>query len=140
MRAELSVMGVTAMDSSAELLIIVAMPILVAVGLVWHSRRSRSLLERWAERHGYRIIDADYRNFFRGPFFWTSSKGQTIYRVTVDVKGTVRSGWVRCGSRRLGLLSDQVEVRWDGAPAPEVRRDDAPAETTNPMHDRWLDG
>jgi hypothetical protein len=46
---------------------------------------------------------------------------------------------VRCGSRRLGLFSDQVEVRWDETPAVEARWVGAPAETTNLMHDRWLD-
>lgn len=127
------------MDSSAPLLMVVAMLLLVATSIAWHSHRSRSVLERWAERNGYRIIDADYRNFFRGPFFWTSSKGQTVYRVTVQAKGVVRNGWVRCGSWWLGLLSDQVEVRWDESSAEAVKRDEAPAGTTNPMHDKWID-
>jgi hypothetical protein len=128
------------MASSAQLPTFVIMLLLVAMTLVWHSRRSRRLLERWAERNGYRIIDADYRNFFRGPFFWTTAKGQTVYRVTVEVKGSVRRGWLRCGSRRLGLISDQAEVRWDEPPATEERRGEAPAQAADPMHDRWLDG
>src|SRR5262245_39787890 len=119
------------MDSSGQMLVIVVMLILAAVGLVWHSRRSRTLLERWAARHGYRIIEADYRNFFRCPFFWTTSKSQTVYRVTVEIKaGVVRGGWVRCGSWSLGLISDRAEVRWDAAPP----------KSTGLMHDRWLDG
>src|SRR5262249_35973173 len=80
------------------------------------------------------------RNFFRGPFFWTSSKGQTVYRVTVEVKGAVRTGWVRCGSWWLGLRSEQVEVRWDETPAVEDQWLEAPAQTANPMHDRGVDG
>jgi hypothetical protein len=88
------------------------------------------LLHRWAERNGYRVIDAVHRHFFRGPFFWISSGGQTVYRITVEVKGVVRTGWVRCGSSWLGLFSDQAEVRWD----------EAPAQAANPMHDHWLDG
>jgi hypothetical protein len=116
------------------------MLLLTVAILVWHSHRSRRLLERWAERNGYRISDADYRNVFRGPFFWTTAKGQTVYRVTVETKGGVRRGWVRCGSRRLGLLSDHAEVRWDDMPAVPERRHAAPTHTVNPMHDRWLDG
>jgi hypothetical protein len=119
------------MDTLVDSVIIMATLIAAVAGLVWHSRRSRTLLERWAERNGYRIIDADYRNFFRGPFFWSTTKGQTVYRVTLQIGvGIVRRGFVRCGSRRLGLLSDRVEVRWD----------EAPAEGTSLMHDRWLDG
>src|SRR5262245_6689499 len=117
-------------------LVVLALTLCVA-SLVWHSRRSRSLLERWAAPNGYRVIDADYRDFFRGPFFWTSSKGQTVYRVTVEVgTGIIRRGWVRCGGRWLGLLSEHVEVRWDEAPAVEVRG----VETANPMYDRCIDG
>src|SRR5690349_8743633 len=113
------------METLADSLIIVATLILAVAGLVWHSRRSRTLLERWAERNDYRIIDADYCNFFVGPFFWSTTRGQTVYRVTLQIgAGIVRSGFVRCGSRRLGLLSDKVEVRWD----------EAPAEGTNLMH------
>src|SRR5262249_36093276 len=51
---------------------------------------------------------------FKGPFFWTSTKAQTVYYVFVeDSDGNKRSGWVRCGSCWFGLLSDNVEVRWD---------------------------
>jgi hypothetical protein len=128
------------MSSSAQLLVPVVALLLAAAGLVWHSHRSRTLLERWAERNGYRIIDAGYRNFFRGPFFWTTAKGQTVYRVTVEVQGGVRRGWVRCGGRRLGLFSDWAEVRWDEPPALDDRWGRPPAQTANPMHDRWLDG
>ena len=87
------------------------------------------LLDRWAERTGYRIIDADYRNVFRGPFFWTTSKGQTVYRVTIqDENGRTRSGWVRCGGWWFGLWSDHVEARWDETPKADAA-----------MRDRWLD-
>jgi hypothetical protein len=75
--------------------------------------RSRRLLDGWAAEHGYELLRADLRPFLKGPFFW-SSKGQTVYRVLVrDRQGQERAGWVRCGSWLLGLLSDQVEARWD---------------------------
>jgi hypothetical protein len=118
------------MNSGFEWLLVVFVLVAFVAGLIWHSIRSRALLDRWAERNGYRIIDADYRNFFRGPFFWTTARGQSVYRVTVELKGDVLKGWVRCGSRWFGLLSDQVEVRWD----------EAPAKAASPMRDRWLDG
>ena len=82
--------------------------------LAWTFSRSRSILEQWAEANGFEIIHSEFRNFFRGPFFWTSSKGQTVYYVTVrDREGRERSGWVRCGGFWAGLFSDQAEVRWE---------------------------
>jgi hypothetical protein len=87
---------------------------LVILTLVWHFGRSSSLLHQWAAQNGYRIISQQYRNFFKGPFFWTSGKGQTVYYVVVeDSIGNSRRGWVRCGGWFLGLLSNNVEVRWD---------------------------
>jgi hypothetical protein len=96
------------------LFVFVAVAVVVILGLVWHFGRSSSLLHQWAAQNGYRIIRQEYRNFFKGPFFWTSTKGQTVYYVVIeDSGGNRRSGWVRCGGWWLGLLSDNVEVRWD---------------------------
>jgi hypothetical protein len=82
--------------------------------LVWRYGRSGSLLSEWAAQNGYRIIHEEYRYLRKGPFFWTTSKGQTVYYVVVlDSAGNKRRGWVRCGSWWFGLLSDKVEVRWD---------------------------
>jgi hypothetical protein len=87
---------------------------LFILGLVWHFWRSDSLLQKWAEDQGYRIIRQEYRWFFKGPFFWTSSNGQTVYYVVIeDSAGSKRSGWVRCGGWWFGLLTDKVEVRWE---------------------------
>jgi hypothetical protein len=96
------------------LVVIGAVAALVILGLVWHFGRSGALLNQWAADNGYRIIRQEYRTFFKGPFFWTSTKGQTVYYVVVEgAGGNRRRGWVRCGGWWLGLLSDNVEVRWD---------------------------
>ncbi len=84
------------------------------LSLVWHFHRSQTLLERWARESGLRVVSREYRWFFKGPFFWTSSRGQTVYYVTVeDDAGRRRTGWVRCGGWFLGLLSDHVDVAWE---------------------------
>lgn len=102
------------MDDFLPLLGVVPFLAIVVLGVAWHFGRSSSLLEGWARKNGYRIIDKEYRTFFRGPFFWTTGKDQTVYHVTVeDQHGRRRSGFVRCGGWFLGLLSDNVEVRWD---------------------------
>ncbi len=102
------------MDALGPILFIALFVVFAVVAMLWHFGRSSSLLQQWADENGYRVIDKEYRTFFRGPFFWTTSKGQTVYYVTVeDDEGRIRRGWVRCGGWFLGLMSDNVEVRWD---------------------------
>jgi hypothetical protein len=105
----------TKMDSLLPVFAIAGLAVFAGLALWWQFSRSRSLLEQWAERNGYHILSRRYRSFFKGPFFWTSSRGQAVYHVTVEEKegGRRRSGWVRCGGWFLGLLSDNVEVQWD---------------------------
>jgi len=81
---------------------------------VWTFSRSRDLLNRWASNNGHQILHSEFRWFRRGPFFWTSSKGQMIYHVVVRTPdGHTRRGWVRCGSFWWGLLQDKVQERWE---------------------------
>jgi hypothetical protein len=102
------------MDSGFQSLLFVVFVLLVIGSLTWHFSRSRSVLEQWADENGFEILHSEYRNLVRGPFFWTTSRGQTVYYVRVrDSNGLVRSGWVRCGGWFLGLMSDKAEVRWD---------------------------
>jgi len=85
-----------------------------AIMVCWHHSRARSILDDWARENGFQILSQESCLFFRGPFFWTTAKGQEVYRVVVrDDTGRTRSGYVRCGSRWVGMLSDQIEVRWD---------------------------
>jgi len=102
------------MDAAFPALAFLAVVTFIVMTIFWHFSRSRQILENWASEHNYRIVSSEYRNFFRGPFFWTSSKGQTVYYVTVETAdGQTKSGWVRCGGWLLGLLSDTADVRWD---------------------------
>jgi hypothetical protein len=102
------------MDALGGILVVLFFIALAVVGTIWHFSRSTSVLEAWARRNGYRIVAQDYRSFFKGPFFWTSSKSQTVYRITVeDGHGNLRSGWVRCGGWFFGLWSDHADVQWD---------------------------
>jgi len=99
------------MDQAWPLLIF--LPLAFFMVLV-HFYRSNLLLQQWAEQNGYHITEQQYRWFFKGPFFWTTSRGQTVYSVVVeDDAGRTRRGWVRCGGWWFGLLSSNTEVRWE---------------------------
>ncbi len=102
------------MDAALPVLLVLAALALVAVIFFLHFSRSRQLLESWARQNNYQIVSSEHRYFFKGPFFWTSSDQQTVYYVTVETAdGGTRNGWVRCGGWFTGMLSDQVDVRWD---------------------------
>jgi hypothetical protein len=93
---------------------VLALIAFVGLMLWWHFSRSASFLEQWAAKNGYRIVSREHRYLRKGPFFWTFSRGQTVYYVTVeDEQGNQRHGWVRCGNWFFGLLSDNAEVRWE---------------------------
>ncbi len=89
--------------------------IALVIGLiVWNFSRSRAMLERWATINGYELLQAEFSWMRFGPFFWTSSKGQQIYRIEVRTRdGQLRRGWARCGSYWWGIFEDKVEARWE---------------------------
>jgi len=79
------------MDNTFSLILIAGMVVLVIISLYWHFSRSKSLLEQWADDNGFELLWSEYRTFRRGPFFWTTSKGQSVYRVEVhDRLGALR--------------------------------------------------
>jgi hypothetical protein len=93
--------------------VIAAVPLGAGMWL-WSRARASAMLDRWALRHGVRLVSAEHRSLFRGPFFWTTGRGQLVYRIAVRYPdGTVRVGWARLGGWLLGLLVDVVDVRWD---------------------------
>jgi len=98
-----------------------------------------ALLERWAEANGLVLLSKERRTFFKGPFFWTSSKNQVVYRIeAADAKGRRRNGWTRIGGY-WWPFGDRVEVRWD-EPPPEMFPLDHLSSRGNPaMWDRELD-
>jgi hypothetical protein len=105
-------------SSSSQLaLLVIGFGLVFAVAFLairWHTSRSRQLLEAWAARERFRIVEQRYRTLRKGPFFWTSSRGQAVYQVVVrDPAGIERRGWVRLGGFWRGLHSDQVEVAWE---------------------------
>jgi hypothetical protein len=103
------------MDNSAFgiLFILILVPIAI-FGIAMSISRPRTILERWADANGFQIVHAERRTFFRGPFFWRSTKDQVVYYVTVrDSSGAARRGYVRCGGWVLGLMSDAADVQWD---------------------------
>ena len=88
--------------------------VLAVGGTVWTFVRSASLINMWAASEDLEVLARKYCWFWTGPFFLNCSRNQTVYRVTVRSRdGSVQSAWIRCGSWWGGLMSDEVDVRWD---------------------------
>ena len=74
----------------------------------------RSILEHWAKSSGFELLSQESCWFFKGPFFFTATRGQDVFRFTIrDTQGRTRSGYAKCGGFWLGTLTDQIDVRWD---------------------------
>ncbi len=108
-----------------DLFLIIVIGVLLFLGLAlcgifWEAHRSGEMISRWADAHGYEVIEKKAPIINLGPFRWENPRGRTFYHVTVrDSEGQTRAGWVSCGAEWLGLFSDKVEVRWDaGEPPP----------------------
>ena len=97
---------------------IVVLFILIAIVCIAYSftrySKAYTMLDDWARASGYRLVSAERKTFFRGSFFFRTSKSQLVYRITVEgPDGTQYTGYARVGGWFMGLLSDQVDVRWD---------------------------
>ncbi len=90
--------------------------VLVALAVamwVWTIRKSKRMVEEWARQQGMHLVSSEFRWWRRGPFFWKSSRNQTVLYVTVRMTdASIRSAFIRCGSWWWGLFQDQMEVKW----------------------------
>jgi hypothetical protein len=101
-------------EDTTIVIVVLAAVGLTAAMMTWSMSRGRQILDLWAQTNGYRINSSEVRWLRRGPFFWTTSKGQMVYYVAVSTPGgQTRRGYVRCGSFFWGLWKDQVEERWE---------------------------
>lgn len=99
-------------DSLAIVIFVVLISLVLGLNYL-ASRKARQLIHGWADACGYRILNLEFRWFRRGPFFWTSGKGQLVYYVVLMDQDQRRQAFVRCGSFWLGMLSDNMDVRWE---------------------------
>ncbi len=101
------------LDGATPVFVICGFALVFFCSIKWSSNRSAIIIENWAIRNGFRVLGKQF-SFWKGPYFFRSSKNQTVYRIQIcDAQGRVRTGWVRCGSWAWGLMSDSIDVRWD---------------------------
>ena len=97
------------MEAIVPILVIVVF-VLVIYSSIQHQARLDGLVDQWAARGDYRIVEREVPWFRTGPY-WMRSKSQKIYRVVViDTNGRQRCAWLRCGG---AFWSDNVDVEWE---------------------------
>jgi hypothetical protein len=85
----------------------------IAIVLALMFTRSRQVLKTWARENGYEILSSELRFLSRGPYTWTLLGKQWVFHVAVRAgDGTVRTGYVKCGSFFWGVLVNKAEVAW----------------------------
>ena len=94
-------------DSTAILAICTVLGLMFLGGLLWFTYRVEAMFREWGKARGFRVLS--HEECLR-----SSSLGQTVYKVTVvDTVGRRRKGTARCETRLLGLLPEEIAVRWD---------------------------
>lgn len=84
----------------------------------WWFHRTRTMVNRWAEHNGLKVLDYSIMPFPPYPPIMvtlTTSRNQLIVRMRVydDSMHRIRTGWLRLGTFWWGLLNvDAVEVFW----------------------------
>ena len=102
------------MEQAGIIVLVIFIAIIGIAFTIGRHSKAAGFLDNWAHQNGYRLISAQRKTFFRGPFFFTTGKHQLVYRITVETPdGTQHSGYARVGGFMVGLFSDKVDVRWD---------------------------
>jgi hypothetical protein len=112
--------------------VIVISLFVIALAAIMISRfgRSASMLEQWAAGQGYRLLHFERRKWRKGPFAFSTSRGQEVYQITVaDREGKIKCGYIRCDRYFRRTYTDSAEVEWDSqlprTPGPS-RNDEPP--------------
>src|SRR5438128_2353596 len=97
------------MDTSVILICSGVLGIIFGLGFLWANHRSKSMLDEWGKSNGFEILSHEERLSFT-----PESVTRSTYRLTVrDTAGRRRSGTARVETRFLGLLPEEIAVRWD---------------------------
>ena len=84
----------------------------IAIFLSLRLSGPRQALEEWAVQGAFTIESARRRYLFCGPFTFSGTTAQLVYRIKVrDSHGTIHSGYARVGG--IFELSNPVKVIWD---------------------------
>ena len=115
------------MNQDAVAVLFVVWILIALAWMVMRSSRAEAMVDRFVKGGGYRLLRKERRTLFRGPFFFSTGRGQEVFYLTLeDREGHVRRCYLRCGGAFFGMLSDNVEVIWDEPRRPPPPRPEPP--------------
>jgi hypothetical protein len=98
------------------MILVVAVPFIIIALFVWgvlRLRRGRAAIQVALEQAGYEVVKMERRIVRQGPFLWTTSNSQIVYRVLVSERsGRQRTAWARWGRTWLPE-PDKLDLKWD---------------------------
>jgi hypothetical protein len=101
--------------------VLLLMPPLLAIGIYLgyrHVMKAKALLQEWAQTNHFRIVRARLCIFMPWRIYFTTTKYQVVYQVSLYDESThrIRAAWVRLGTRVWGVMdSGAVDVEWADA-------------------------
>ena len=106
----------TQIDTPAKIaLIVLAVAVIMSNVLIyrWIFSRARFVLNKWAAKSKYRLLEVSYvRPWYL--FVCVLSGKSVIYRVRVqNTLGEEKVGRVVCGSLLWGICADKAKVTWE---------------------------
>lgn len=81
-----------------------------------HVMNAKALLQDWAQTNHFRIVHARLCMFTPWRIYFTTTKYQVVYKVSLYDESThrIRAAWVRLGTRVWGVMvGDAVDVEWE---------------------------
>jgi len=111
--------GATPVNHHSTSALLMSLLIAVAVYLSYrHIMNAKALLRDWAQANNFRILQARMCTFTPWRMYFTTSKYQIVYKVSVydESAHRIRAAWVRLGTRVWGVMEgDAVDVKWEDA-------------------------
>jgi hypothetical protein len=89
--------------------------VVFTIFMTYYKNSGLKVVEEWAKRGGYKILDSELRWVKTGPFFLSgTSRHQRVFLVTLENEdGKHLKAWIRVGGYLLGLLSDKIDIKWE---------------------------
>lgn len=106
------------MADLSHLLQLLCWPVIIVALFIWSGRQQKARLEKWAIERRFELLEAKPCFLLRGPFQWSASRHQAVYRLTIlDAHGERFCGWA-CLGHFSWFTPDEFRVEWDGLNRP----------------------
>ena len=102
------------MENWLPFLAILLILVFIVYSTWWRFHRANQMIQDWAARNRFLLLQKRLQIFRYGPFWWRTGKHQLVYHVTIrDCDENIRRAWLRCGGFFLGMMSDHIDVEWE---------------------------